>query len=144
MQKMTKMCWNAQYAFLCNLYIAYILYILQSVWYVQYVTLAYAFTFWFTNRTDYLSYCCIISFILFYHLHILTYYFAYFAYSISRRKDKGRSGGFETRSRGVWVRNPTRSGIGCRDVTMPDRHTMEGNHLFSQRIKWLTQIPGWS
>ncbi len=55
--------------------------------------------------------------------------------AISRHKDKGRSGGFGTRSRGVWVRNPTRSGIGCRDVTMPDRRPMEGNRLFSQIIK---------
>ncbi len=62
--------------------------------------------------------------------------------SISRRKDKGRSGGFGICSRGVWVRDLTRSGIGCRDVTMLDHHPMEGNRLFSQRIKRLTQIPG--
>ncbi len=45
--------------------------------------------------------------------------------SISRRRDKGCSGGFGTRSRGVWVRNLTLSGIGRRDVTMPDRRTRE-------------------
>jgi hypothetical protein len=46
--------------------------------------------------------------------------------SIGRHKDKGRSGGFGTRSRGVWVRNPTRSGIRCRDVTMPYRRQWKG------------------
>jgi hypothetical protein len=52
--------------------------------------------------------------------------------SISRRKDKGRSGGFGTRSRGVWVRSPTRYGIGCRDDTMSDRREWKGTDFTVQ------------
>ena len=55
--------------------------------------------------------------------------------SISRRKDKGRSGGFGTRSRGVWVRNPTRSGTGCRDDTMSDRRQWKGPDFTVQVFK---------
>jgi hypothetical protein len=57
------------------------------------------------------------------------------ASSISRRKDKGRSGGFGTRSRGVWVRNPTRSGTGCRDDTMSDRRQWKGPDFTVQVFK---------
>ncbi len=60
--------------------------------------------------------------------------------SISRNKDKGRSGGFGTRSRGVWVRNPTRSGIGWRDVTMPDRRQWKGTDFTVRYIDSDTRV----